>query len=162
MHRGASLALGRCEGDGLRCIYHGWKYATDGSILETPNYKKAGLRERLKAPVHPVREAGGVIWGYLRAPQKGPPFPHHTFMDSPHEQAIYHTTVDCNYLQLLEGLFDRSHNLVLHQDPDKMGTYYGKGSEPDPVLGNQPITEIAADVYSGGVEAVDFVCDDRA
>jgi phthalate 4,5-dioxygenase len=37
MHRGASLALGRAEGDGLRCIYHGWKFSTDGTILETPN-----------------------------------------------------------------------------------------------------------------------------
>src|ERR1700687_786600 len=36
MHRGASLALARCEGDGLRCIYHGGKYAADGTILETP------------------------------------------------------------------------------------------------------------------------------
>src|SRR5205085_445160 len=30
LHRGASMLLARVEGDGLRCIYHGWKFATDG------------------------------------------------------------------------------------------------------------------------------------
>jgi nitrite reductase/ring-hydroxylating ferredoxin subunit len=36
-HRNASLTLGRAEGGGLRCIYHGWKFAVDGTVLETPN-----------------------------------------------------------------------------------------------------------------------------
>ena len=35
-HRGADLAIGRHEGDGLRCPFHGWKFAVDGSCLETP------------------------------------------------------------------------------------------------------------------------------
>ncbi len=37
MHRGASLAIGRVEEGGIRCLYHGWKFAVDGTILETPN-----------------------------------------------------------------------------------------------------------------------------
>jgi len=36
-HRNASLALGRVENGGIRCIYHGWKFAADGTVLETPN-----------------------------------------------------------------------------------------------------------------------------
>src|SRR5882724_3940784 len=36
-HRGASLLLGRVESGGIRCIYHGWKFAVDGTVLETPN-----------------------------------------------------------------------------------------------------------------------------
>src|SRR3954470_9185949 len=35
-HRGADLAFGRNEGDGLRCPFHGWKFAVDGTCLETP------------------------------------------------------------------------------------------------------------------------------
>ena len=35
-HRGTSLFFGRNEECGLRCIYHGWKYAVDGTVLETP------------------------------------------------------------------------------------------------------------------------------
>src|SRR5919205_4101793 len=37
-HRGASLALGRCEAGGIRCIYHGWKFAADGAVLDVMNH----------------------------------------------------------------------------------------------------------------------------
>src|SRR5713101_4067766 len=30
-HRGASLFFGRNEEQGLRCVYHGWKYDADGN-----------------------------------------------------------------------------------------------------------------------------------
>ena len=29
-HRGASLAYGRVEAEGIRCAYHGWKFAASG------------------------------------------------------------------------------------------------------------------------------------
>src|SRR5215831_21316129 len=35
-HRGASLAYGIPEEDGLRCPYHGWKFARSGHCLEQP------------------------------------------------------------------------------------------------------------------------------
>src|SRR5689334_20310199 len=35
-HRRASLFLGRNEENGLRCVYHGWKYDVNGVCLETP------------------------------------------------------------------------------------------------------------------------------
>ena len=35
-HRGANLFFGRNEKCGLRCAYHGWKYAVDGSCVDTP------------------------------------------------------------------------------------------------------------------------------
>lgn len=117
MHRGASLALGRCEGDGLRCLYHGWKYAVDGTILETPNYKKDIVREKHRAPVYPVREAGGLLWVYLGPRDKEPPFPHYKFMDLPTGQfPMYHATFDCSWVQMLEGTLDPSHANILHQD----------------------------------------------
>ena len=33
-HRKASLAFGRNEECGLRCLYHGWKFAVDGSVMD--------------------------------------------------------------------------------------------------------------------------------
>jgi len=35
-HRGADLAFGRAEADGLRCPFHGWKFDASGACLETP------------------------------------------------------------------------------------------------------------------------------
>ena len=39
-HRGASLFLGRNEEGGIRCIYHGWKFAVDGELLDMPNVRE--------------------------------------------------------------------------------------------------------------------------
>src|SRR5262245_28700435 len=75
MHRGASLALARAEGDGLRCVYHGWKYAIDGRLLDTPNISGNTVKERLRATVFPTAEAGEIIWVYLGPRDKQPPLP---------------------------------------------------------------------------------------
>ena len=38
-HRFAPLSLGRLEGDALRCMYHGLKFAPDGKCIEIPGQK---------------------------------------------------------------------------------------------------------------------------
>src|SRR5580693_5118311 len=73
-HRGTSLVLGRNEGGGLRCLFHGWKFAVDGTILETPNVPDPAYRSRFKQPAYPVREAGDLIWVYLGTPAEEPAF----------------------------------------------------------------------------------------
>src|SRR5437868_925448 len=35
-HRRASLLLARNEDNALRCLYHGWKFGVDGTVLEVP------------------------------------------------------------------------------------------------------------------------------
>jgi phthalate 4,5-dioxygenase len=40
-HRCASLFFGRNEQDGIRCVYHGWKFDVDGNCLEQPNVPRA-------------------------------------------------------------------------------------------------------------------------
>ena len=74
-HRGASLLLGRVEGCGIRCIYHGWKYAVDGKVLETPNVPDGKFKDRIRARAYPVREAGSLIWTYLGPADLQPSFP---------------------------------------------------------------------------------------
>ena len=36
-HRGAPLFFGRNEEDGLRCVYHGWKFDVEGKCVDLPN-----------------------------------------------------------------------------------------------------------------------------
>ena len=117
MHRRASLALGRVEEGGIRCLLHGWKFATDGTILETPNVCDAGFTKRLKQPAYPVREAGGFIWTYLGPKELEPPFQHYAFMDLPVEHVeILRVNTPVNYLQLYEGGTDSSHVGILHMN----------------------------------------------
>ena len=58
-HRLAPLFFGRNEECGLRCVYHGWKYDTQGNCVDMPSeppYSKFRLRVSIKA--YPVYEAG--------------------------------------------------------------------------------------------------------
>ncbi|MFM0555657.1 Rieske 2Fe-2S domain-containing protein [Paraburkholderia sediminicola] len=115
LHRGASMQLARSEGDGLRCIYHGWKFAVDGTVLETPNIEDPKFKERIKGRTYPVREAGGIVWGYLGPKGEAPPFPHTAFMDQPDAHRINACAViNANFVQVMEGLVDSSHLTVLH------------------------------------------------
>ena len=119
-HRNASLALGRVEHGGIRCIYHGWKFAVDGTVLETPNVADPSFKQRFKARAYPVREAGGLIWVYLGPATQMPAFPRWPFFDlpSPHLLPVY-AVVNCNYVQVMEGLINSSHLTVLHTSPLK-------------------------------------------
>src|SRR4051794_29630255 len=36
-HRGAPMFFGRNEENGLRCVYHGWKFDVEGTCVDLPN-----------------------------------------------------------------------------------------------------------------------------
>jgi phthalate 4,5-dioxygenase len=117
MHRGASLALGRVEDCGIRCLYHGWKYAADGTIMETPNFPGSTFKDRVKQGSYPVRESGGLGWVYLGPPGTEPPFPSFRWAAAPpDEMALSEMILDCNWMQVQEGSIDSSHVGILHLD----------------------------------------------
>src|SRR3954452_4413055 len=41
--RNASLVWGRNEEEGLRCIYHGWKFDLEGNCVDMPNEPEASV-----------------------------------------------------------------------------------------------------------------------
>src|SRR5271169_5351794 len=75
-HRGASLYLGRNEDEGLRCVYHGWKWGHDGRCLDMPN-EPPGCRfeGKVRAVAYPCRERNGVVWAYMGPRADPPPLP---------------------------------------------------------------------------------------
>lgn len=114
-HRGVSLALGRVEGCGIRCIFHGWKFAADGELIDTPNVSDPNFKARVRAKSYPVREAGGLIWVYLGPKELEPPFPHHPWFDiDPRHRINTYLVEPSNYVQVLEALYDSSHLNILH------------------------------------------------
>jgi nitrite reductase/ring-hydroxylating ferredoxin subunit len=116
-HRGASLALGRVEDCGIRCIFHGWKFAPDGTVMETPNVSNPAFRQRFTATAYPVREAGGFIWTYIGPKEFEPPFPHWGFFDVPESYRTTQTMiVPGNYVGYVEALLDSAHLTLLHRD----------------------------------------------
>jgi len=129
-HRGASLALGRVEECGIRCLYHGWKFAVDGTILDAPNNRDESFKKRVKATAYPVREEGGLVWAYLGPAQNIPAFTRYAFMDAADEhRIILRVNTKANYLQLLEGGFDSSHVGILHSNVARPGWIEGAVSQ---------------------------------
>src|SRR5579862_6958044 len=128
-HRGASLALGRVENCGITCIYHGWRYAVDGTILETPNYEDSAFKDKLKAPSYPVREIDGIIWAYFgpiaKQPPEPPRFPYSSVSAS--ERLTVYTSSDINWAQLVENALDPSHLGILHADDSFLTPIEGVG-----------------------------------
>src|SRR5689334_8713814 len=75
-HRCASLFFGRAEGDGLACVYHGWKFAADGTCLDQPNLPPSQqFRDKVRAKAYQVTERAGLIWVYMGARELAPPLP---------------------------------------------------------------------------------------
>lgn len=151
-HRGASLVLGRVEDCGIRCLYHGWKYAVDGTIMETPNLTGSRFAERVKHGSYPVKESGGLGWVYLGPPDTAPPFPIFRWDGAPADElAVSEMIMDCNWMQVLEGSIDSSHVGVLHLDtlavmgagPRSVGSFDFAGDPwdhdmPTPPRGDNP------------------------
>jgi phenylpropionate dioxygenase-like ring-hydroxylating dioxygenase large terminal subunit len=121
IHRGASLALGRTEEDALRCLYHGWKFTIDGTLLETPNHPDPRFRERMRAHAYPVIESNGLIWTYIGAKEQQPPFRKFQADQVPDEnRMVFRIKNHVNYLALWEGGLDSSHVSTLHTNQARL------------------------------------------
>jgi phthalate 4,5-dioxygenase len=122
LHRGASMALGRVEDGGIRCIYHGWKFAVDGQLMDTPNHVDPRVRQRLRATVYPVRERSGLIWTYIGPKEKEPPFRSFAFDQvAASHRTVIRVNIAANYLQMWEGGTDTSHVSILHSNVTRPG-----------------------------------------
>jgi phenylpropionate dioxygenase-like ring-hydroxylating dioxygenase large terminal subunit len=133
-HRGASLFFGRNEEDGLRCVYHGWKYDVAGRCVDMPNepHPIADFELRnaestpvdssirnphsaIKAVAYPCRERGGVVWTYMGPRAEPPPLPDlEPNMLRDGEYQVGKVLRECNWFQGLEGEIDTSHFGFLH------------------------------------------------
>jgi phthalate 4,5-dioxygenase len=115
-HRRASLALGRNEECGLRCLYHGWKMDVEGNVLEMASEPaESGLVQKVKMKAYPAREAGGFIWTYMGARESMREFEPPAFAPTADTKvSIVKVHVDCNWAQVLEGQIDSAHSSSLH------------------------------------------------
>jgi phthalate 4,5-dioxygenase len=116
-HRCASLALGVNDKGGLRCLYHGWKFAADGTCLERPTEpggKNSG--QGVRAVAYATHEAGGVVWAYMGEAKDQPEFPEFAWLNMAEGHSVpFKILEDCNYAQAVEGTIDTAHAGVLHK-----------------------------------------------
>jgi phthalate 4,5-dioxygenase oxygenase subunit len=115
-HRRASLAMGRNEEGGLRCLYHGWKVDVFGNVLEMASEPAAsGLCSKVKHKAYPTKEWGGYVWTYMGPQEEMPEFEPPAFAPSAETRvSIVKVQVPCNWAQILEGAIDSAHSSSLH------------------------------------------------
>ncbi|WP_333825279.1 Rieske 2Fe-2S domain-containing protein [Pinisolibacter sp.] len=115
-HRRASLAFGRNEECGLRCLYHGWKFDVDGNAVEMSSEpKESGLVEKVKHKAYPTHEAAGFVWVYMGPAAEKPEFRMPVYVPTEDTQfSIAKIIIDCNWAQILEGAIDSAHSSSLH------------------------------------------------
>ena len=116
-HRGASLEFGLIDAKGIRCCYHGWLFAPDGTILETPGEPaESTLKDRLYHGAYPTHEDHGIVFAYMGPPKQRPPFPVYDSFSRPGHRLIpgQKYFYPCNWLQIMENTMDPAHTAFLH------------------------------------------------
>lgn len=63
VHRLAPLSLGRCEGEKLRCMYHGFLYGRTGRVVEIPGQDR--IPNNLRLRTYPVAERHNWVWVWM-------------------------------------------------------------------------------------------------
>jgi phthalate 4,5-dioxygenase oxygenase subunit len=132
-HRGASMFFGRNEEEGLRCVYHGWKFDITGQCTDMMSEPvESNFREKVHTVAYPTRERGGIIWAYMGPRQVPPPLPDlEANMIVEGEPYIETTLNPYNWLQAIENNMDTSHNPILHfgaVTPETVGRTGGNDS----------------------------------
>jgi len=130
-HRGASLFYGRNEENGLRCVYHGWKYDVTGQCVDMPSEPaESNFKDKIKQRSYPCMEKAGMIWAYMGPSSPPPPMPDFEWTGLPDDQyAVTPFLRECNWMQALEGDIDTSHLYFLHgrlnpEDSPALGVYH--------------------------------------
>jgi phenylpropionate dioxygenase-like ring-hydroxylating dioxygenase large terminal subunit len=138
-HRGASLFFGRNEEAGLRCVYHGWKFDTEGNCVDMPSEPiESNFKAKVTATAYPAAEHGGIIWIYMGPKDKQPELPQFDWCMQPPtpKLTIYKWMQDSNYTQSVEGQIDTAHIGFLHggQTPQARETSPRRSTSDSPTL----------------------------
>jgi phenylpropionate dioxygenase-like ring-hydroxylating dioxygenase large terminal subunit len=115
-HRGASIFFGRNEEDGIRCVYHGWKFDVTGACVDMPSEPaESNFKNKVRTKAYPCVERGGVVWTYMGSRTELPPLPEfEANMLGDEDTVMYLYSTESNWMQGWEGEMDTVHAAFLH------------------------------------------------
>jgi 5,5'-dehydrodivanillate O-demethylase len=115
-HRRCSLYYGFVEHGGVRCAYHGWKFAADGRVLEQPfEPESSNLKRTVRQIAYPVQQLAGLLFVYM-GPLPAPLLPRWDVLvrEDGGRKIQIRPTLNCNWLQVQENTADTTHTYYLH------------------------------------------------
>lgn len=126
-HRQVALSLGQVKDGSLRCPYHGWAFAPDGSCVHRPQLPLAKIPASCHVKGFACQARYGHAWVCLGKPRTDIPL-------FPEGSDPAFRRVDCFYeewktsaLRVMENELDMAHFPFVH------GTTFGDPSAPQPV-----------------------------
>lgn len=128
-HRSAPLHLGRKEGDCVRCLYHGLKFAPSGACVEIPGQAQIPAKTSIRS--YPVVQRDRLVWIWMGDPARANPedivpYPWH---DSPKwRMKPGYLHYKANYTLIVDNLLDFTHLAWVH--PTTLGTESAAGLKP--------------------------------
>ncbi len=129
MHRGTTLFYGKVEDEGIRCCYHGFLFAVDGTCLDQPCEPDHGLhRDAARQPWYPLEERYGLVFAYMGPPEKKPVLPRYDVLENPAPDERYVAViggqgatgddtfeiVPYSWIHMNDNVMDPFHVQVLH------------------------------------------------
>ncbi|MBF2065187.1 MAG: aromatic ring-hydroxylating dioxygenase subunit alpha [Calothrix sp. C42_A2020_038] len=117
-HMGAHLAEGKVEGSGLRCFFHNWKFATDGTCVEVPC-----LGEALPVKINTwiTIEKYGMVWVWTGKAKPSPlPFVPELENSECDSALAKRFTKNCHPNVVMVNAIDAHHFNTVHNFPVKI------------------------------------------
>lgn len=118
-HRGVPLSLGKNDGQGVVCRYHGLRFGSEGKCNRIPAHPQHKISERFHLKSYAAVEKYGLIWCSLSAEKDAEPhIPHMPFWDDAEYQQLVCPQIDiqCFAGRQLEGFIDVAHFAWVHPD----------------------------------------------
>lgn len=116
-HRFAPLSRGRLEGDDVRCMYHGMKFAASGQCIEIPAQDSIPAGVRIRA--YPVVEKDQWVWVWMGDTSRADVSLIPTAIGhegSEYKIAIGELRYAANYQLIHDNLLDLTHLSYVHQN----------------------------------------------
>lgn len=121
-HRLAPLSLGQIEGDDLRCMYHGLKFAPSGQCIEIPGQEQ--IPRDYAVRTYPVVDRYSWVWVWMGEPALADPslIPECVPLDSPDWMLGWdQLEMNANFMLVLDNLLDLTHLSYVHRAPNSLG-----------------------------------------
>jgi phenylpropionate dioxygenase-like ring-hydroxylating dioxygenase large terminal subunit len=117
-HRGTPLSMGKHDGKGIACAYHGLRFGADGRCNMIPAQPHDAIPQKLHLRTYPVQEFYGLIWTCLRPDSEAaePDIPALPHWNDPGFQQITCPSLDIFGFagRQMEGFLDVAHFAFVH------------------------------------------------
>ncbi len=118
-HRGVPLSLGKNDGEGIVCRYHGLRFGKNGKCNRIPAHPEHKISDRFHLKTYAAVEKYGLIWCCLSAniddKANVPNMPH--WDDAEFQQLLCPTVnIQCFAGRQLEGFIDVAHFAWVHPE----------------------------------------------